>query len=200
MKGRFDGMETQVLGLSIDHVPTLSAWAESLGGITYPLLSDFWPHGEVAKMYGVLREKDGYTERAILVIDKQGVIRYVDVHDIDDQPKNEELFRVLAELEPRLAAKWEAERVTEAEEPEPASDVVLYCTPWCPACRRARAFLKEYGIDYEEVDITRNRSAAKQVREWTKGYETTPTFNIRGKIIINFKKEEVADALGLVTA
>jgi len=198
MKGRFNGMETQVLGLSIDHVPALSAWAESLGGISYPLLSDFWPHGEIAKLYGVFREQDGYTERAIFIIDKQGYLRYIDIHDIDDQPNNEEVFHVLTELEPRLAAKWEAEQTNELDEPEPTSEVVLYCTPWCPACRRARAFLKDNGIEYQEVDITRNRSAAARVREWANGHETTPTFNIRGKVIVNFKKEEVADALGLL--
>ena len=78
-------------------MPCLKAWADSLGGITYPLLSDFYPHGQVAQAYGVLRS-EGYSERAIFVVDKRGVIRYVDVHDIDSQPDNELLFRVLAEL------------------------------------------------------------------------------------------------------
>mgnify|MGYP001816958811 CR=1 FL=1 len=189
-------METQVLGLSVDSVPTLAAWAESLGGISYPLLSDFFPHGEIADLYGVLRE-DGRSERAIFVIDKLGIIRYVDVHDIDEQPDNEELFRVLSEIEPVLAAKWEADNVIEDPEPEPDAEVVLYCTPWCPACRRARAFLSENNIDYVEIDVTRDRAAAERVRGWANGYQTTPTFNIRGQIIVNFKRKEVADALGV---
>jgi alkyl hydroperoxide reductase subunit AhpC len=87
-------MQTQVLGLSVDSVPCLKAWAESLGGITYPLLSDFYPHGAVARKFGVLR-KEGYTERAIFIMDKEGIIRYVDVHDIDTQPDNDILFQVL---------------------------------------------------------------------------------------------------------
>lgn len=189
-------METQVLGLSVDSVPCLAAWAESLGGISYPLLSDFYPHGEIADLYGVLRD-DGRSERAIFVIDRRGVIRYVDVHDIDEQPDNEELFRVLSEIEPVLAAKWEAENVIEDPEPEPDAEVVLYCTPWCPACRRARAFLAEHNIDYVEIDVTRDRAAAERVRGWANGYQTTPTFNIRGQIIVNFKRKEVADALGV---
>src|SRR5512136_1524053 len=94
-------MNTQVLGISVDSTDCLRAWAESLGGITYPLLSDFWPHGRVAECYGVLRD-DGKSERAIFVIDKKGVIRYVDVHDIDQQPDNDELFRVLAQVEPNI--------------------------------------------------------------------------------------------------
>ncbi len=48
-------MQTQVLGLSVDSAPCLKAWAESLGGISYPLLSDFYPHGRFAELYGVLR-------------------------------------------------------------------------------------------------------------------------------------------------
>ncbi len=91
----------------MDSTDSLNAWAESLGGITYPLLSDFYPHGRVAEMYGVLRP-EGYSERAIFVIDKQGIIRYVDVHDIDLQPDNEELFRVLGQIEPVLSAAWAA--------------------------------------------------------------------------------------------
>ena len=63
-----------------------------------PLLSDFWPHGEVAKRYGVLR-KEGYSERALFIVDKEGIIRYIDIHNIDDQPENQELFDVLKGLE-----------------------------------------------------------------------------------------------------
>jgi len=62
------------------------------------LLSDFWPHGEAAKRYGVLR-KEGYCERALFIVDKEGIIRYIDIHDIDDQPDNQVLFDVLKELE-----------------------------------------------------------------------------------------------------
>lgn len=83
------------MGISVDHVPCLKAWAQSLGSISFPLLSDFNPLGKVAELYGVKR-KEGFSERAIFVIDKEGVLRYIDVHDIADRPKNEVLF---AELE-----------------------------------------------------------------------------------------------------
>ncbi len=49
------------------------------------MLSDFWPHGAVAELYGVLRS-GGITERAIFKIDKNGIIRYIDVHDINKRP------------------------------------------------------------------------------------------------------------------
>jgi alkyl hydroperoxide reductase subunit AhpC len=94
---RFSEYNTQVLGVSVDSVASHIAWADSLGGIDYPLLSDFWPHGDVAKQYGALTDA-GHTERIIYIVDKEGVIRYVDNHDIDDTPENNELFKVLEEL------------------------------------------------------------------------------------------------------
>jgi glutaredoxin len=176
-------MNTQVLGISVDSVPCLTAWAENLGNITYPLLSDFYPHGGVAEQFGVLR-RDGRSERAIFVIDKSGMIRYVDVHDIELQPDNEVLFAELARLEPYAAATWKPAELPDS--PEPQAEVVMYCTPWCPACRRARAYMQEKGIAYVEVDITKDRTAAARVREWANGFETTPTFNINGQILVNF--------------
>jgi glutaredoxin len=192
---RFDGVKAQVLGLSVDSVPCLSAWAESLGGINYPLLSDFYPHGEVAELFGVFRS-EGIAERALFVIDRQGVIRYVDVHDIGQQPDNEELFACLAELEPESRGA-EAYRAPLAEEiAMPEADVVMYCTPWCPDCRRARAYLRERGIEFVEVDISRDRAAAKRVRAWAGGNETTPTFDIRGTIVVEFDRARLDQLFG----
>ena len=92
-----------MLGVSVDHIPCLKAWAESLGGIHFPLLSDFWPHGAVSKQYDVLRT-EGYSERAIFIIDKAGIIQYIDVHDIDHQPSNETLRQELSRIDPGVAA------------------------------------------------------------------------------------------------
>lgn len=94
---KFEEYDTQVLGISVDSIPSHEAWQKSIGGISYPLCSDFWPHGEVAQKYGVLRD-EGMTERALFVIDKEGVIRFIDVHPIDQQPDNEEIFEVLRKL------------------------------------------------------------------------------------------------------
>jgi glutaredoxin len=186
-------MNTQVLGISVDSVPCLSAWAESLGGISYPLLSDFYPHGEVARRYGVLRD-DGRSERALFIVDREGIVRYVDIHDIDDQPDNEELFKVLIELEPEAAVDWEAAQ-PEAQ-PAPTADVIMYCTKWCPGCRRARAYFEEHGIEFIEIDISTDRAAAERVRGWANGNETTPTFDIKGTIIVDFDRDRLAQALG----
>ena len=183
-------MNVQVLGISVDHVPCLKAWADSLGGITYPLLSDFWPHGEVAEKFGVLRE-DGSSERAIFIIDKEGIIQYVDIHDIDDQPSNEELFAELARIDPDSVP---AETPPVSEE-LPQGGVVMYCNNWCPDCREARAWFLENKIEFQEVDIVLNKHAAYQVRKWADGNVVTPTFDIDGTIVVDWKPERLAELL-----
>jgi glutaredoxin len=195
---KFEGYNTQVLGISIDHVPCLKAWAESLGGISYPLLSDFWPHGEVAQRYGVLRD-DGTAERALFVLDKQGIVRYVDIHNIDEQPDNNEVFRVLHELEPNAVLPV-AEAITKAE-PAPVAakpqSVVMYCRPGCIDCRLARRFLEDHGVAYEEIDVRATPDAEARVREWTGGSLISPVFDIDGTIIVDLKRDELFRVLGL---
>src|SRR5574341_283185 len=67
--GRFEGLNTVALGISVDTVPSKKAWAESLGIRNTSLLSDFWPHGEIAKLYGIFREKEGFSERSNIILD-----------------------------------------------------------------------------------------------------------------------------------
>ena len=97
VKDDFDKSDTVLLGITVDNIPTLFAWTEHMGGVWFPVLSDFYPHGAVARKYGVLRSS-GTTERAIFVIDKQGVIRYMDVHDINARPNLELLMKELSKL------------------------------------------------------------------------------------------------------
>ena len=91
---RFDSLGAHVLGISVDAGPAKKAWAESLGGISYDLLSDFHPKGQVASDYGVMRA-DGISERAIFVVDKAGKIVWAKQYQIPEQPDAEELFREL---------------------------------------------------------------------------------------------------------
>ena len=95
---RFREYDAQVLGISVDSVPCNTAWAKSLGGISYDLLSDFHPKGEVAQAFGAYRANDGISERAIFIVDKEGKLAFVDIHNISDQPDNEDLFEVLRKL------------------------------------------------------------------------------------------------------
>ena len=97
-KERFAGYDAQVLGISVDSIPSHAAWAKSLGGITYDLLADFHPKGSVAQSYGVWRDATGFSERAIFIVGKDGKIAYIDHHEISDQPDNDELFDVLKKM------------------------------------------------------------------------------------------------------
>jgi len=92
---QFEHAGAVVLGVSIDAQPAKAAWAKTLDSISYDLLSDFHPHGEVAQKYGVFRQKEGFSERAIFVIDKAGKIAWSKTYAIPELPKNDE---VLAEL------------------------------------------------------------------------------------------------------
>ena len=176
-------------------MPCLKAWAESFGGVNYPLLSDFWPHGKVAELYGVLRSS-GSSERALFLIDKQGIIRYIDIHAIDQQPDNQVLIDEICKMDPAAAARRPVEQAPAAVA-LPEGGVVLYCTSWCPDCKRARAWLKAQHIEYTEVDITATPGAALQVRKWANGSLTTPLFNIDGTIILNFDEARLKSALHL---
>ena len=170
----------------------MQAWAESFNGISYPLLSDFWPHGEVCKKYGVLRH-DGKSERAIFIIDKDGIIQYIDIHDIDDQPSNEVLFKELSRITGKpIPPETEWEKDTSKL---PHGGVVMYCTSWCPDCKRARVWLKDNKIPYTEVDISTTPGAAWQVRQWANGNQATPTFDIDGTIIVDFQPTQLREIL-----
>ena len=97
VKDIFDQNDAILLGMTVDNIPTLFAWTNQMGKLWFPVLSDFWPHGAVAKRYGVLRS-NGTSERALFVIDKKGIIRYIDIHDINQRPALEDLVRALEKL------------------------------------------------------------------------------------------------------
>jgi peroxiredoxin len=97
VKNLFDKNDATLLGITVDNIPTLYAWTNQMGKLWFPVLSDFFPHGKVAETYGVLRS-DGTAERALFVIDKKGMICYIDVHDINKRPSLEVLIHELEKL------------------------------------------------------------------------------------------------------
>ncbi len=189
------GLNTQVLGISIDHVPCLQAWADSLGGISYPLLSDFWPHGSTAEQYGVLRSPDGFSERAIFVIDAQGYIRHIEVYPLDQQPDNDALRQILSSLTPLSTPKIATPSQSAADEELPKGGIIIYCARWCKDCKRARAWMDEHNLEYVEVDIDYHPAARAQLRKWANGALVTPTIDVDGTIVIDFNVPELEKAL-----
>ncbi|HEU5230446.1 MAG TPA: redoxin domain-containing protein [Ktedonobacteraceae bacterium] len=94
---RFKDFETDVVSISMDSGFALGAWAKSMH-TTFPLLSDFYPQGQVVDLYGV-RHAMGMAERALFVVDKEGIIRYIEImHSPGEMPNNEDLFEALRKL------------------------------------------------------------------------------------------------------
>ena len=75
----FQNDDVQILAISADHPYALKAWSEAQG-FDFPLLSDFWPHGEVAKAYGVFNESRGMAVRGTFLVDEDGVVRFAEVN------------------------------------------------------------------------------------------------------------------------
>ena len=97
VKDIFDSHDAVLLGITVDNIPTLFSWTNQMGKLWFEVLSDFWPHGAVAEKFSVLRS-DGVAERALFVIDKKGIIRYIDVHNINQRPPLEALVRAMEKL------------------------------------------------------------------------------------------------------
>jgi len=94
----FEQHDAILLGITVDNLPTLYAWTRQMGELWFPVLSDFWPHGEVAQRFGVLRT-DGTTERALFIIDKAGIIRFIAVSDINRRPKLKSIVDALKAIQ-----------------------------------------------------------------------------------------------------
>ena len=97
VKDMFDMNDSVLLGITVDNIPTLYAWTRQMGKLWFPVLSDFWPHGQVASRYGVLRS-DGVSERALIYIDKKGIVRDIQVNDINKRPDLEYCATTLEKL------------------------------------------------------------------------------------------------------
>ena len=93
----FSGDDVVTLAISCDSTAVHRKWADEQG-YTFPLLADFWPHGEVARQYGVFQEDFGLALRGTFIVDKQGKIAYKTVNAIPDARDQDEYRKVLATL------------------------------------------------------------------------------------------------------
>ena len=91
----FASLNTVPVGISIDSVPTKKAWAEDLGIKKVRLLSDFWPHGQVAKLYGIFKEDTGFSQRANVIVDENGKIVFFKVYELSQLPDIQEVIGVI---------------------------------------------------------------------------------------------------------
>jgi peroxiredoxin (alkyl hydroperoxide reductase subunit C) len=91
-------LNTEILQISADPGPSLKAWAEQLGGIPFPLLSDYWPHGAIGKAYGVFNEERGMDKRSVFLVDAKGTIRYSKVYEPGTIPESKDLLEQLRKI------------------------------------------------------------------------------------------------------
>jgi alkyl hydroperoxide reductase subunit AhpC len=101
---RFAAHDTQVMGVSVDSTWSHIAWQEKeIGNLPYPLVSDFYPHGEVAQRYEVFRTSDpipGINDRAIYIVDKGGKIVFAQLYELGESPDNQDVWDALEKLAP----------------------------------------------------------------------------------------------------
>ncbi len=99
----FEALHAQVLDISVDSIPSHIAWRQKeIGPVQVPLCADFYPHAEVTRKFGILREQPpvaGISERAAFIIDKKGKIAFAKVYGISELPNVEELIRALRGLQ-----------------------------------------------------------------------------------------------------
>jgi peroxiredoxin len=95
----FRELNTIAVGINVDPVPSKKAWADFIGVQSTRLLSDFWPHGDIAKMYGIFREEEGFSERANIIINEDGKIEFVRVYEIGELPNIKEILTFLKNLD-----------------------------------------------------------------------------------------------------
>lgn len=92
---KFEKLNVIPFGISVDSVPCKLAWAKSLGLTKLKILSDFWPHGDISKLYGIFRDKDGFSERANFIINEEGNIVFIKIYPIKELPDLNEIFKIL---------------------------------------------------------------------------------------------------------
>ncbi len=96
---QFAEKNAQLLGLSCDPVPALKVWAQALGGIAHPLLSDFYPHGAASQSLGIFNAEGGFPVRSMIIIDPQGIMRACHVYPAGVLPQVADVLAELASLQ-----------------------------------------------------------------------------------------------------
>jgi peroxiredoxin len=94
----FGSMNTVSVGISVDAVPTKNAWAKELGIKETPLLADFWPHGQVARLYSIFRDREGFSERANIILDERGKVVFIKIYEVSQLPDINEIIGALKKL------------------------------------------------------------------------------------------------------
>ena len=166
MLPRFRASHTQVLGVSVDSVYCHANWGKSLGGVSFPLLADFHPKGGLASSLGVFLEQAGITDRATVIIDSEGIVRFAESVGPGGR---RDIAALAAECE---RIDRESKGTTE-QLPEPrklATGALLYVRNNCAASRTALAALANCHLgDVEVRNVSDDPAAMKQLEQLSGG-------------------------------
>ncbi len=94
----FHRLNTECLGISIDTVFTKKAWSRDIGIKSFSMLSDFWPHGEIAQKLGIFRENDGISERANIILDENRKVIFTKIYPISQLPDINEILSFIKNI------------------------------------------------------------------------------------------------------
>ena len=168
---RFEAANTQVMGISVDSMHSHANWAAGLGGVSFPLLADFHPKGEMARAYGTYLEDKGITDRATVIVDADGIVRHASSVTPAGKRDIAELASLCEEIDE--AYQGQLQHLDQGDGIE--GDLTLYVKDGCGPSRSV--LLARENLHIQEVVPVRNVSqdsiAMDELRERT-GKEQAP--------------------------
>jgi glutaredoxin-related protein len=196
LQGRFEAAHTQVVGISIDSVYSHANWADSLGGISLPLLADFHPKGAVAENFGLYLADKGITDRATVIIDADGVVQHISSVGPSGSRDIDELARLAEEIDGKYAGDLPAK-----PEPQGVNKSTLFVKNKCGFSRSALLAMSNLGLDeFVEVrNIDEDDDARAELKKLA-GKEQAPCLVEDGNALFesaDIIKKWVAEATGL---
>ena len=196
LQDRFEAAHTQVLGISVDSVYCHANWADSLGGIRVPLLSDFHPKGAVAEKFGLYLADNGITDRATVIIDAAGVVRHASSVGPSGSRDIEELARLSEEIDRKYAGDLPAKVA-----PGGVKRCTLYVKSNCGHSRAALLAMRNLHLgDSVQVRNIDEDAAARAELKKLGGKEQAPCLVEDGNALFesaDIIEKWVAEATGL---
>lgn len=178
---RLSKCHTQALGVSIDSSPVHANFGSSLGGISYPMLSDFHPKGALASSLGVYKEEFGLTDRATVIVDAAGIVRHASSTGQRDMD-------AVAKLCEEIDSAYEGE-LSSAPAPEGLpGDAIAYVRDNCGASRAVLLARTNLHLDGLTVKNVSQDPALMAELKAISGAETAPVLVVDGEVMAESAK------------
>lgn len=187
MEDRFRAAHTLVCGVSVDSKFAHAAWAEQLGGVSLPLVPDFHPKGEIAEQFGLYLPDKGHTDRATVILDAAGIVRYA----VSVTPDGQRDAAELAEACERIDENWSADLPEDTPPPGLEPDTVLYIRDKCMFSRWALYVRRNLKLDDKlpVVNCSRDSAAASKLQQ-AGGKAQAPALMVGDRVM--YESEQIA--------